>query len=140
LRRDRHRYFHKLYALDITLDLKGATKSQIERAMKGHGWLTAELTNLGRVDRALARYRSGCSLWLAVPCMSYFETGLTWASMVGTTKIGDHALNSRAPLPNSSQHDPPTRACRVLSGYQRAKAVKRGNAGETPGSIASISA
>src|SRR5215471_14866692 len=25
----RHRYFHKLYALDITLDLKGATKSQM---------------------------------------------------------------------------------------------------------------
>jgi Raf kinase inhibitor-like YbhB/YbcL family protein len=31
-----HRYFHKLYALDITLDLRGATKSQIERAMQGH--------------------------------------------------------------------------------------------------------
>jgi phosphatidylethanolamine-binding protein (PEBP) family uncharacterized protein len=28
--------FHKLYALDITLDLKSATKSQIERAMQGH--------------------------------------------------------------------------------------------------------
>src|SRR5262245_61447398 len=26
----RHRYFHKLYALDITLDLRDATKSQIE--------------------------------------------------------------------------------------------------------------
>ena len=32
----RHRYFHKLYALDTTLDLRGATKSQIERAMQGH--------------------------------------------------------------------------------------------------------
>ena len=32
----RHRYFHKLYALDITLDLRGATKAQIERAMRGH--------------------------------------------------------------------------------------------------------
>jgi Raf kinase inhibitor-like YbhB/YbcL family protein len=32
----RHRYFHKLYALDITLDLKGATKPHIERAMRRH--------------------------------------------------------------------------------------------------------
>ena len=39
----RHRYFHKLYALDITLDLKGATKSQIERAMHGHLLAEAEL-------------------------------------------------------------------------------------------------
>src|SRR5262249_36301357 len=39
----RHRYFHKLYALDITLDLKGATKSQIERAMRGHVLANAEL-------------------------------------------------------------------------------------------------
>jgi Raf kinase inhibitor-like YbhB/YbcL family protein len=39
----RHRYFHKLYALDITLDLKGATKSQIEKAMKGHVLANAEL-------------------------------------------------------------------------------------------------
>jgi Raf kinase inhibitor-like YbhB/YbcL family protein len=39
----RHRYFHKLYALDITLDLKGATKSQIEQAMKGHVLANAEL-------------------------------------------------------------------------------------------------
>jgi Raf kinase inhibitor-like YbhB/YbcL family protein len=31
----RHRYFHKLYALDITLDLRDATKSQVERAMQG---------------------------------------------------------------------------------------------------------
>ena len=29
----RHRYFHKLYALDTKLDLKGATKTQIERAI-----------------------------------------------------------------------------------------------------------
>jgi Raf kinase inhibitor-like YbhB/YbcL family protein len=36
----RHRYFHKLYALDITLDLKGATKSQMERAMRGMCWPT----------------------------------------------------------------------------------------------------
>src|ERR1700746_621450 len=39
----RHRYFHKLYALDIMLDLKGATKSQMERAMQGHVLANAEL-------------------------------------------------------------------------------------------------
>jgi Raf kinase inhibitor-like YbhB/YbcL family protein len=39
----RHRYFHKLYALDVTFDLKGATKSQIERAMQGHVLAHAEL-------------------------------------------------------------------------------------------------
>ena len=39
----RHRYFHKLYALDITLDLRGATKLQIERAMQGHVLANAEL-------------------------------------------------------------------------------------------------
>ena len=39
----RHRYFHKLYALDITLDLRGATKPQIEQAMKGHVLAEAEL-------------------------------------------------------------------------------------------------
>ena len=39
----RHRYFHKLSALDTTLDLKGATKSQIERAMQGHVLANAEL-------------------------------------------------------------------------------------------------
>jgi Raf kinase inhibitor-like YbhB/YbcL family protein len=39
----RHRYFHKLYALDIAVDLKGATKSQMERAMQGHVLAKAEL-------------------------------------------------------------------------------------------------
>ena len=39
----RHRYFHKLYALDTKLDLKGATKTQIERAMQGHVLANAEL-------------------------------------------------------------------------------------------------
>lgn len=40
----RHRYFHKLYALDITLpDLGAATKAQVEQAMKGHVLATAEL-------------------------------------------------------------------------------------------------
>jgi Raf kinase inhibitor-like YbhB/YbcL family protein len=32
----RHRYFHKLYALDITLELRRASKPEIELAMKGH--------------------------------------------------------------------------------------------------------
>jgi Raf kinase inhibitor-like YbhB/YbcL family protein len=39
----RHRYFRKLYALDITLDLRDATKSQVERAMQGHVVANAEL-------------------------------------------------------------------------------------------------
>ena len=39
----RHRYFHKLYALDITLDLRDARKSQIEQAMRGHVLANAEL-------------------------------------------------------------------------------------------------
>ena len=33
----RHRYFHKLYALDVVLpDLKQPTKAELEKAMKGH--------------------------------------------------------------------------------------------------------
>lgn len=33
----RHRYFHKVYALDIVLpDLKRPTKAQLEKAMQGH--------------------------------------------------------------------------------------------------------
>lgn len=33
----RHRYFHKLYALDTVLpDLKQPTKAQLEKAMEGH--------------------------------------------------------------------------------------------------------
>jgi Raf kinase inhibitor-like YbhB/YbcL family protein len=39
----RHRYFHKLYALDTTLDLRQATKPQIELAIKGHVLADAEL-------------------------------------------------------------------------------------------------
>ena len=40
----RHRYFHKLYALDVVLpDLGSATKAQLEQAMKGHVLATAEL-------------------------------------------------------------------------------------------------
>jgi Raf kinase inhibitor-like YbhB/YbcL family protein len=33
----RHRYFHKIYALDVVLpDLNAPTKTQLEQAMKGH--------------------------------------------------------------------------------------------------------
>jgi hypothetical protein len=40
----RHRYFHKLYALDVALpDLGAATKAQVEAAMKGHVVAQAEL-------------------------------------------------------------------------------------------------
>ena len=40
----RHRYFHKLYALDVVLaDLGRATKSSLEAAMTGHVLAQAEL-------------------------------------------------------------------------------------------------
>ncbi len=40
----RHRYFHKLYALDAVLgDLKTPTKAMLEAAMKGHVLAQAEL-------------------------------------------------------------------------------------------------
>jgi Raf kinase inhibitor-like YbhB/YbcL family protein len=39
----RHRYFHKLYALDVMIGLTGATKAQIEGAMRGHVLASAEL-------------------------------------------------------------------------------------------------
>ena len=39
----RHRYFHKLYALDLTLPAKPLTKSELEGAMKGHVLAQAEL-------------------------------------------------------------------------------------------------
>jgi Raf kinase inhibitor-like YbhB/YbcL family protein len=39
----RHRYFHKLYALDVTLPAKPVTKSELEAAMKGHVLAQAEL-------------------------------------------------------------------------------------------------
>jgi Raf kinase inhibitor-like YbhB/YbcL family protein len=40
----RHRYFHKLYALDVVLpDLHRPTKAQLERAMHGHIVGKAEL-------------------------------------------------------------------------------------------------
>ena len=39
----RHRYFHKLYALDTTLALKSPTKAALEAAMQGHVLAKAEL-------------------------------------------------------------------------------------------------
>jgi Raf kinase inhibitor-like YbhB/YbcL family protein len=39
----RHRYFHKLYALDIALPGKGLTKADLEAAIKGHVLAQAEL-------------------------------------------------------------------------------------------------
>ena len=45
-----HRYYCKLYALDTRLDLApGATKSALERAMKGHVLAQTEL--MGRYKR-----------------------------------------------------------------------------------------
>ncbi len=45
-----HRYFIKLYALDARLDLKaGATKAQVENAMKGH--ILAQGQLMGRYGR-----------------------------------------------------------------------------------------
>jgi len=47
----RHRYFHKLYALDVLLpDLKQPTKAQLEKAMAGHVLAQAEL--IGTYGRA----------------------------------------------------------------------------------------
>ncbi len=46
----RHRYFHKLYALDTVLgDLGRPTKAKLEAAMKGHVLAQAEL--VGRYQR-----------------------------------------------------------------------------------------
>jgi len=42
-----HRYFFKLYALDSKTNLKpGATKAELERAIKGHVLANAELVGL----------------------------------------------------------------------------------------------
>ncbi len=46
-----HRYFFKLYALDSMLDLKpGATKKDVEQAMKGHILAQAQL--MGKYQRS----------------------------------------------------------------------------------------
>lgn len=43
----RHRYFHKLYALDIALpDLGKARKAEVERAMKGHVLAESQLVGM----------------------------------------------------------------------------------------------
>lgn len=43
----KHRYFHKLYALDIVLpDLKQPTKAKLEKAIKGHVLSKTELVGL----------------------------------------------------------------------------------------------
>jgi Raf kinase inhibitor-like YbhB/YbcL family protein len=43
----KHRYFLKLYALDIVLpDLKGPNKGQLEKAMEGHVLAKAEMVGL----------------------------------------------------------------------------------------------
>ena len=45
-----HRYYFKLYALDTTLEVKlGATKKEVEAAMKGH--VLAEGQWMGRYGR-----------------------------------------------------------------------------------------
>ena len=47
----RHRYFHKLYALDTVLpDLKRPTKTQLEKAMQGHVIERAELIGTYQKD------------------------------------------------------------------------------------------
>jgi len=54
----RHRYFHRLYALDAELpDLgRGATKADLERAMSGHVLASAELVGTFSADeRGAAR-------------------------------------------------------------------------------------
>ena len=48
----RHRYFHKLYALDMLLpDLGPATKAEVEAAMKGHVLAQAELVGTYQKQR-----------------------------------------------------------------------------------------
>ena len=47
----RHRYFHKLYALDIVVEgMDGPTASELERAMQGHVLARGEL--VGTYERA----------------------------------------------------------------------------------------
>ena len=46
----RHRYVHKLYALDTTLDLRDPTKADLEKAMEGHVLARGEL--IGTYEKA----------------------------------------------------------------------------------------
>ena len=46
----RHRYFHKLYALDTVLpDMKHPTKAELEAAMKGH--ILSQVEIMGTYER-----------------------------------------------------------------------------------------
>jgi Raf kinase inhibitor-like YbhB/YbcL family protein len=50
----RHRYFHKLYALDIVLsDLKQPAKPAVEQAMQGH--IVAQAALIGTYEKAKGR-------------------------------------------------------------------------------------
>jgi len=52
----RHRYFHKLYALDTTLpDLKQPTKDELLKAMQGHVLALAELVGTYQKEKAAGR-------------------------------------------------------------------------------------
>ena len=54
----RHRYFHKLYALDVVLpDLGAVTKAELERAMAGH--VLAEAQLIGTYQKRGAGSASG---------------------------------------------------------------------------------
>lgn len=46
-----HRYFFKLYALDINLDLQNADKNMAEEKMQGHILEKAELTGLYKKNK-----------------------------------------------------------------------------------------
>jgi Raf kinase inhibitor-like YbhB/YbcL family protein len=47
----RHRYFFRLYALDVVLpDLRTPTKAELERAMQGHVLARAELVGTYQKD------------------------------------------------------------------------------------------
>lgn len=45
----RHRYFHKLYALDTLLGLRQPTKAEVEKAMAGH--ILAEAVLMGTYEK-----------------------------------------------------------------------------------------
>jgi Raf kinase inhibitor-like YbhB/YbcL family protein len=50
----RHRYFHKLYALDTVLDLDAPTKAELVKAMEGHVLAQAELVGTYEKKKAAA--------------------------------------------------------------------------------------